>query len=35
MFAVALLGVVACEPDSVDVKPVLEVEKFDVTMVEP
>lgn len=35
MFAVALLGVVACEPESVDVKPVLEVEKFDVSMVEP
>ena len=29
MFTFALLGVVACEPDSVDVKPVLEVEKFE------
>lgn len=29
MFAIALLGVVACEPDSVDVKPVPEVEKFE------
>lgn len=35
MFAVALLGVVACEPENVDVKPSLKVEKFDVTMVEP
>ena len=32
MFAVALLGIVACEPDSVDVKPVPEVENFDVAM---
>ena len=29
MFAIALMGVVACEPDSVDVKPVPEVEKFE------
>ena len=29
MFAFALLGVVACEPNSVDVKPVPEVEKFE------
>ena len=29
MFAFALMGVVACEPDSVDVKPVPEVEKFE------
>ena len=29
MFAFTLLGVVACEPDSVDVKPVSEVEKFE------
>lgn len=35
MFAAALLAIVACEPDSVDVKPSFEVEKFDVTMVEP
>lgn len=32
MFAFALLGVVACEPDSVDVKPVPEVEKFESPM---
>ena len=32
MFAVALLGIVACEPDSVDRKPNTEVENFDVAM---
>jgi hypothetical protein len=32
LFAVALLGVVACEPDSVDIKPVPEVEKFEAAM---
>ena len=35
MFAVALLGMVACGLEIVDKKPVTEVEKFDVTMVEP
>lgn len=29
MFVIAFLGVVACEPDSVDVKPTYEVEKFE------
>ena len=32
MFVIALLGVVACEPDSVDVKPTFEVEKFENTI---
>ena len=32
MFAVALMAIVACEPDSVDRKPVTEVENFDVAM---
>jgi hypothetical protein len=32
MFAIALMGVVACEPDSVDRKPNTEVEKFESTM---
>jgi hypothetical protein len=32
LFAVALLSVVACEPDSVDIKPVPEVEKFEAAM---
>lgn len=32
MFVIALLGVVACEPDSVDRKPNTEVEKFESTM---
>ena len=32
LFAVALLGVVACEPDSVDIKLVPEVEKFEAAM---
>ena len=32
MFAVALMAIVACEPDSVDRKPDTEVENFDVAM---
>lgn len=32
MFVIALLGVVACEPDSVDRKPNTEVEEFESTM---